>query len=267
MQRHVNSQLQIPGQISLDDNDITGMREPSRRLKQIYEKTRTRVPVSGINTVLNTVVANLGLDRRLREHALMSMWPQIAGEQLANKSRGLFIDCEGNLVVSAADGSVAQELSLMKPQLLKQVARFAASLKVEVRGMRLDLKHYHRPPDDALPEAATDYLPASRPEDDADLMRIELTNEDALRIRCLQDELESQSQQASGAISAAIRERIVKVFEQELRIRRWRRQQNYPLCQWCGDPVPRLHTVKTAHDNVRICPACHYSNMQTGSNI
>lgn len=94
--------------------------------------------------VLNQLTLNLGLDRRLREHALMELWPTLAGDIFAKCSRPLFIDSASNLVVSVKDASVGQELSLTKRNLLPSLQRAAATLGLKINGIRLDLKSYHQ---------------------------------------------------------------------------------------------------------------------------
>src|SRR5207253_8621975 len=96
--------------------------------------------VNKLNAVLSRVLSGLGLDKRLREHTLVDLWPVLAGEPWSRKSRGLFIDHESNLVVSVADASTGQELSLLKPQLLKKINIAAKSMGFVIKGIRLDLK-------------------------------------------------------------------------------------------------------------------------------
>lgn len=236
-------------------------REPSSRdLKSVYEKTRSGIPLASINTVLNKVVSGLGLEKRLRENALISLWPQVAGETLAPKSRPLFIDIERNLVVAAASGSVAQELSLMKPQLMRHLNKLAASLNVEVKGIRLDLKHFHRDPFDDVVEPPR--VPPAQPEPE-ELEKLDLSVDDVASLSQL---AESLAKPESGvADNPELKSRILRLYEREMRIRIWRRHQNYPLCQHCGDPAPRLHTLKGSVDNRRVCPACLYTSYAPGT--
>lgn len=233
-------------------------RRSVRRGKSVYEKTRSGSQLASINIVLNNVVTGLGLDRRLRENALISLWSQVVGDALAAKSRPLFVDIERNLVVSAANGSVAQELSLMKPQIMQKLTRLAASLQVEVKGMRLDLKHFHRAEQDEIAEPVP--VPPAIPKNE-ELDAIDLSLADLSTLQQLAQELERQAE------PEAVRSRILKLCERELRIRAWRRGQNYPACQICGDPSPRLHDTRAASpaDNLRVCPACLYSGYASGS--
>jgi hypothetical protein len=235
-------------------------RQPSRGRKSVYEKTRSGAPLASINTVLNNVVSGLGLERRLRENALISLWPQVVGETLAPRSRPLFIDIERNLVVAAASGSVAQELSLMKPQLMRHLTKLAASLNVEVKGIRLDLKHFHKDPFDTIAEPPP--VPPAQPEAE-ELEKLNLSPEDTAALTLLARQLDETNSGVDD--NPRMRSRILRLYERELRIRVWRRQQNYPVCQHCGDPAPRLHTLKDFVDNRRVCPACLYTSYAPGT--
>src|SRR5438477_9506228 len=73
----------------------------------------------------------------------MSLWPTFVSGVIAERSRPLFIDADRNLVVSVADASCGQELSMTKGKIFSSLSKAANSLGIEIRGLRLDLKHYH----------------------------------------------------------------------------------------------------------------------------
>ena len=113
----------------------------------------------------------------------------------AKRSRGLFIDNEGNLVVAVSDAATGQELSMMKTGLAGKMRAAGRSLGVQVSGLRFDLKHFHGGvPGESGPEAlAAAQLPTPS---EADLDAIELSAEDCARLNELK---ESLSTAASGA--------------------------------------------------------------------
>ncbi len=96
-----------------------------------------------INSILSTVTDRLNLNRRLQEHVVMDMWPQIVGAAWAERTRPLCVDKQSNLVVSVADASTGQELSLLKPQIMSKLVSAASSTGVKLAGLRFDLKHFH----------------------------------------------------------------------------------------------------------------------------
>ncbi|HEY9792196.1 MAG TPA: DciA family protein [Candidatus Obscuribacterales bacterium] len=209
--------------------------------------------LSQVNTVLNKVVSNLGLDRRLREHTFMSLWPTFVSSAVADRSRPLFIDSERNLVISVKDAAVGQELSMAKSKLLPKVVSTARSLHIELRGLRLDLKHYHA-------TSTMPYIEEEKPlpkPSEADLKAIELKPQDVAAVDDLRSQLTSEA-----AVQLETSEKIVALYERELRMRHWRFLSGFPLCPQCTNPVERLHSPASApipRDNPRaVCIACLY---------
>ncbi len=95
--------------------------------------------MSSVNNVLSQLVSSLNLDRRLKEHTLLGLWPTVIGEPFASKSRPLFIDHEGSIVIAVSEAAVGQELSLMRSQLVKKMRIAGNGLGIEIRGIRFDL--------------------------------------------------------------------------------------------------------------------------------
>src|SRR5262249_4009977 len=135
-----------------------------------------------VDQVLNQVVAKLGLDRRLKEHAFMGLWPLVVGDQFAAKSRPIFIDSSLNLVVTVKDASVAQELSLMRSELLRKLKSAARGVGVSVSGLRFDLKQFHSSShlDEQTP--STQAQPKRPGPTQEDLEAVLLTDEDVAQL-------------------------------------------------------------------------------------
>lgn len=202
-----------------------------------------RKPMADVSTVLNRVMSKLGLDKRLREHTFLSLWPTFVPSSIADRSRPLFIDAERNLVVSVADAATGQELSMMKSRVLGKVAAAARSLGIEIRGIRPDMKHYHSASTMAIHPLASDArLPAPT---EAELAAVRLNAAEM-------EELSNLSEELRGAETG---ERMVKLYERELRLRRWRIAHKYPCCDECGNPVERLHKTGQGRE---VCIACQY---------
>jgi len=184
-----------------------------------------------VDNVLNRVMVKLGLEKRLKEHTLMSMWPYLVGEPWDKRSRSLFIDSQNNLVVSVADASTGQELSLLKTNIMRKLRSAAATLQLEISGLRFDLKHFHGKTIEDLLVSCQRTLPEPSA---ADLNEIALTTFELEEISRLKSSLE---QTETGGVSA---QRIVGLFERELRLRHWRKANGYPICRFCGMPAPTL---------------------------
>ncbi len=211
---------------------------------------------AAVNQVLNRVMSGLNLERRLREHTLMAMWPNLIGEPFATLSRPLYIDADGNVVISVADASVGQELSLMKFQIVGQLKQAARAVGLDIKGLRLDLKHYHCASDIVQ---LTSEIPALPSASDADLENVTLSPADLRELENLHRQLWGEKANES-ADSGELRWRILKVFERELRLRRWQLNAGYPVCPGCGNPTPRLHSLKDMRNasNSGLCASCFF---------
>jgi hypothetical protein len=218
----------------------------------------------GINHILNKVVANLGLDKRLREHTLMNMWPNYVSEIIAQKSRPLFIDSESNLVITASDAVIAQELSMQKRQLLKQLNSTAIALDLEIKGIRFDLKHFHANNNQENSdlnnlEISTPDLPKISKED-LDLLTLSESQKQELSLfeKEMITKLQETKLSSDNIINSsdnALMDRIKKSFERALKLSYWQRINGYPVCSLCNNPTERLHRLN--NDNKNLCFVCY----------
>jgi len=76
--------------------------------------------VESIGKVLEQVIADLGVGKKLREQRAVVEWEQIVGEKVAGHSRALKVD-GGRLFVEVDSSVWAQELSMMRRRILRQV--------------------------------------------------------------------------------------------------------------------------------------------------
>lgn len=210
--------------------------------------------LSAVNSILNRVVSDLGLDKRLREHTFISLWPTFINSALAQRSRPLFFDSQRNLVVSVADAATGQELSMIKGKLLLQLQTAARSLSIDLRGLRLDLKHYHSqsvmPPANEPPQR-------SKPSA-AQLSAVTLNAGESSQLDDLAATLATDE-----SLSAQRRDKILMLFEKQLRLRRFMLKEGYPQCPACGEPAERLHRTdgrQGKHTYQHLCLTCLYSS-------
>jgi len=200
---------------------------------------------ANVGTVLNRVVATLGLDRRLREHALIKLWPSLVGDVFAEKSYPLFLDIEGNVVVATSDAATAQELSLKRRELLQKLKAVGKGLDLSIRGIRFDLKHFSSKRAAEGQEMPAGYSPFQQlPEATA----IEL---DQVVISDLQRQSLNGLEKSINENSFEFSERIKNIVEKQIRLENWRREKNFPTCKECGDPSPMLHLEKA------LCTTCY----------
>lgn len=208
--------------------------------------------LSKLDKILPRVLRQSGLERRLREHALFSLWPSVAGDVLAKRSRPLYVDLQSNIVITVSDSAVAQEITLSRTQFLQKLAPLSRAAGVEIRGLRIDLKHYHQK-DEPQPEEERVTLPDP---DEQELRTIELGTEQTLLLQQLQQNLEQNS--STDDRQSSINKRVLMTCEQQLRLGIWRKSRGFPVCQVCGFAVTRLHS----RDQLKVCFNCHLQSAE-----
>lgn len=194
-----------------------------------------------IDNVLSKVVGKLGLDRKLKEHAFLGLWPVIVGDFFALRSRPIFIDSENVLVVTVKDASVGQELSLMKREITRKLRQSAQGLGLTINGVRFDLKNFHNQLQES--QRLIVNVKVARPEpDDRELQEVVLDEADLMQLAYLAEELRSNTDPANGIASEMnLSERMAALCERELRLKKWRESHEYPRCQECGGAVAMLY--------------------------
>jgi len=209
-----------------------------------------------VNTVLSNLVGKLDLDRRLKEHALMSLWPSVINDALAQKSRPLFIDAECNLLIAVKDASAGQELSLLKSEILQRFRVLARGVGVEIKGLRFDLKHFHNKDLSAsaiaVKSAASEPRTATKEQLESIVLNVDQLREIA--------ELRTSLEQNASA-DANLCQRIVSMYEQELRLKQWRQSSGFPPCPACREPAASVHGADA------LCRDCYFSKMSTQRDI
>ncbi|MBY0357704.1 MAG: DUF721 domain-containing protein [Candidatus Obscuribacterales bacterium] len=186
------------------------------------------------------VTGHLGLEKRLKEHSFMQLWFSVCGPQLKECSRPLYMDYQNNLVIAAKDASVAQEISLMRSKFLSELGRMARSLGLEIKGIRVDLKHFHQNENQFVAPEAEPELP--EPNSDQ-LAAVILSEKDYELLKKVSAEI-NQQVTAATALQNSINERVLEMMEKQLRMQAWRRNNGYLTCQGCHLLTPRLHALK-----------------------
>lgn len=214
-----------------------------------------------VDNILNEIVDRLGLDRRLNEHALLNLWPQIVGEVFASKTRPLFVDYENNLVIAALNASVAQELSFYKQQITAQLKQAARTTGVKINGWRIDLKHW--PSEEAsldkLNSKKTNVMDAQAVLDQAkpdqrSLAKILMTEDELNQISDCQTQIALYLSTVAGLDAEEAQkfvQRVGKILLQEMRLKKWCQAKGFPTCTNCGQAVTQLHT------ELRLCSYCY----------
>lgn len=77
--------------------------------------------VEKLSGAMTKALKGLNLDLRMREARAMALWPAIVGDVTASRTRALHVQ-RGTLVVAVESSAWANQLNLLKPQLLAKLA-------------------------------------------------------------------------------------------------------------------------------------------------
>ncbi len=73
-----------------------------------------------VGGILDRVLKNLELDKKIGENKALVLWPQLVGKQLAAKTRAVSVT-RGRLVVEAASPSWANDCRMMSHQIREKL--------------------------------------------------------------------------------------------------------------------------------------------------
>lgn len=194
-------------------------------------------------SVLNKVVSQYGIDKRLREHTMLSMWPHVVGEPWSSLSRAVFFDYERNLVVAVKDSSIAQELTFKKVEILKSVRAMAKSVGVKVSGVRFDIKSYSKIKDFESFEISESASSEPYEPTEEDLIKVELSSDTKSELENFKKSLDDES------TSSEVKSRIFEIYERDLRRTVWLIENGAGICSGCGIPSPRLYGARSLCSN------------------
>jgi predicted nucleic acid-binding Zn ribbon protein len=94
--------------------------------------------VEDIGSVIDSVVEKMGINRKLNTSNIFNHWEDIAGKEIAKRSRPQkFV--RKTLYVSVTSSTWANELSLMSEELIKKINSFAGEEVVKTVRFKADL--------------------------------------------------------------------------------------------------------------------------------
>jgi predicted nucleic acid-binding Zn ribbon protein len=182
--------------------------------------------LTGIGIAVRSVIATNALTKSITACQAMTLWPEIAGEQLANVCKAESVR-DGTLYVKAKSSSWANELTFHKPELLRKLgARLGAGVVNDIH-----------------------FSTASR-------MRSSRT-ETAIAEISSEPALEKRKQLVLGPMdSAAMTDpklKLRQLIERSTKIVEWRRENGWVECVRCAalyDPID------STENSGGVCPFC-----------
>jgi len=214
----------------------------------------TKSKFTAIDAILSNVMDELGLDRRIQEKSLLSLWSSLLEPVYATRSMPLYIDNQGILIVAVENGSTAQELSFLKAKLLSQLQTIGAGLGISIKGIRFDLKQFAQIADKKNTIEQTNNQLANKPTpSDEELAAFKLDDNETEEIARLKEQLhKTLGETSENSFSNQMLVRIINSVEKRKRFKKWCIQQNMPVCKQCGEPLLAPHQQL----NTMLCPLC-----------
>jgi predicted nucleic acid-binding Zn ribbon protein len=93
--------------------------EPAHRKRKT--KSKGRAGIVGISTALESTLKELGIAHTLARYDVLTLWPDIVGEQIARVTKPERVD-NGVLFVSVTTAAWRNELSMKRPAILKKIS-------------------------------------------------------------------------------------------------------------------------------------------------
>lgn len=184
-------------------------------------------------------LARLGIETRVRQHMAPRVWAELVGPQVASATEVEKVK-DGVLYVCAKSATWASELTFYKADILRRLnEKLTGSARLAEREPVItDIRFLNR---GVRGRKIGEDIPALRPTadelDDVDLSPAEIATIDA-GIAGIQDE--------------ALRERVRNARLAAARLRTWRLDNGWGLCEVCGELSPPAPPYEGQVD----CPRC-----------
>jgi len=82
------------------------------------------------------------IKKAVTRNNLYKFWKKIAGKKFSDKSKPYSMMSGGVMVIACENAIVAQELQLIKCQLLEKFKPYTESLKINIKDLRFDSKKW-----------------------------------------------------------------------------------------------------------------------------
>jgi len=94
--------------------------------------------VENIGSVMDSVIQDMGMGKRLKKSNIFNHWEDIAGREIAKRARPRKL-ANMTLYISVTSSTWANELSLMSEELVKKINSFAGEEIVKTVRFKADL--------------------------------------------------------------------------------------------------------------------------------
>jgi len=206
---------------------------------------------NNLDSVLNTVMVNLGLDKGLKQQEFAKLWSKIVGPKFQNSSKVVYLQSrqgEDILTVAVSSPAVSQELSFFKEDIIKKIKVVAKDFNYNIKDIFFDSK---------LWEELKEDIKQKKEEENKNFYKIEknFSEEDLKKIQLPESVVESikDSLKDQKFSSEEMKEKMFNIIIKDLKTQQWRKNNGFPVCSKCGIAINYY-----SPECENLCPACKY---------
>ncbi len=208
---------------------------------------------NNLDSVLNTVMKNLGLDKGLKQQEFAKIWPKIVGPKFQNSSKVIAVQTRLGvdiLIVAVSSPVVAQELSFFKEDIKRKIRVKAKDFNYKIGEIFFDSKLWGELKQEnkqKIEEENKNFYKIEKNFSEEELNRIELSKE---TIESIKNSLKEQKFH-----SEEMKEKLFNTIIKDLKTQEWRKNNGFPVCSKCGIAINYY-----SPECENLCPACKYKN-------
>lgn len=208
---------------------------------------------NNLDSVLNTVMKGLGLDKGLKQQDYAKLWPKIVGPKFQNSSKVVSVHTNQGaetLIVAVSSSAVAQELSFFKEDIIKKSKKVAKDFNYNIKDIIFNSKLWEELKQEnkqKIEEENKNFYKIEKNFSEEELSRIELS-EDV--VESIKNSLKEQSFH-----SEEMKDKLFNTIIKDLKTQEWRKKNGFPVCSKCGIAINYY-----SPECENLCPACKYKN-------
>lgn len=201
-----------------------------------------------VGIILNKFVKNFGIDKRLKERVVVSLWPQMVGKAFSDCTKAVSVFRKQDhevLLVAVSSSSITQELQFYKKDLIKRVVSLTSMLDFNIRDIIFSHKIWKETSEsneNKDSDGEVFYVFKKSP------TQIELDNipiPDSI-INNVRESIISQD-----FITDDQKQRFLNTVMKDIKTQIWKKNNGFPCCNRCGVPINFYNPKKE-----QLCPAC-----------
>ncbi|MGD9580121.1 MAG: DciA family protein [Vampirovibrionia bacterium] len=204
-------------------------------------RKKYKTTLKSLENLLPSVAKRMGIESRMKEMIIMNYWSEIAKGELGKDSKAYsIITTKKGLVLNIATKSamVAQELSLIKMELLDKINILALQVGLKISDMSISTKYWEN---STTSISENSLFTEKNVLSESEIDQITLTSSQIKEINELVESLQ---------ISEEEKKTLKKIQIRDLKLKKYREIKGFPSCKNCG--------VLLNNVNYEYCPVCRF---------